>query len=303
MASLKVSKRYAKNEFMTIGLILIIYCLFALYIPFIINELFSTDFMLMMLSTSQMEIIRYAIIIFGTIIPFSLMSLVGKRKRREKVKVKIAFSTIIVESFVFFTVSSLALFVVTSVAAYFGIAGEIVSSIGLTLDNTNMQNIYFVVTFIFLTPIAEEYAYRGIFLSTLSKYGKYFALTVTSFVFAVAHGSLVEMIPAFVMGYELSKIALKYKSYKPCIWIHMIFNAFLYLLFAVPEDYSTIMAILLALVYAITVIFVLNKHIQTITVKKPKSASAVTKMFVTTASVIFAIILFVMNSILTVLLR
>lgn len=303
MASKRVSKRYAKNEFMTIGLILIIYCLFALYIPLILNELFLTEYMQIRFSTEQMNLVKYATIILGTILPFSLMSFMNKKKRREKVKIKVPFRTIIVESFIFFTISSLVLFVVTSVAAYFGIAGEIVSPIGLPLSSINMQDLYYVVAFIFITPIIEEYAYRGVLLSTLSKYGKYFALIVASLIFALAHGSFVEMIPAYVMGYELSKIALKYKSWKPCIWIHIIYNGFLYLLFAVPEDYSTIMAILLALVYAITIIFVLNKHVVRIVVKKSKSAKAVIKMFVSTGSIIGTIILLIVDSILTILLR
>lgn len=303
MASRKVSRKYAKNEFLTIGLILVIYCLFALYIPLILNELFLTEYMQARLSLNQMNLIKFGLIVVGTILPFSVMSLMSKKKRGEKIKIKVPFSAIIVESFVFFTISSLALFVTTSIAAYFGIAGEIVSSIGLTLDNTNMQNLYYVLTFIFLTPIVEEYAFRGVFLTTLSKYGKYFALIVSSFIFALAHGSFVEMVPAFVMGYELSKIALKYKNWKTCVWIHIIFNAFLYLLFAVPEDYSTIMAILLALVYAITVIFVVNKNFQKIQVKKAKNYKAVIKMFSKTISVIFAIILLLANSLLTVLLR
>ena len=303
MTAKKVSKKYALNEFMTIGLILVVYCLFALYIPIVLNELFSTEYMQARLTTNLMEGIKTLIIIVGTLLPFILISYVGKRKKRQKVKVIVPFSMILVESFVFFTISSLAVFVTTSVAAYLGIAGELVSPIGMPLTSENMQSPIYVVSFILITPVVEEYAYRGAFLNCLSKYGKYFASIATSLIFAIAHGSFVEMVPAFVMGYELSKIALKYKNWKTCASIHVIFNAFLYLLFAVPEDYSKIMAILLFLIYAITVVLILNRHFQRITIRKSRSSNDVIKMFFKTGSVILASVLFIINSILSILLR
>ena len=191
----------------------------------------------------------------------------------------------------------------TAIAGYFGISGELVSGVGISIDPQYLSDIVYIVMFIVISPILEEYAFRGVLLNTLSKYGKFFALYASAFIFSLAHGSFMEFLPSFIMAILLGKIALRYKSIKPTIWIHIIFNALLYASFIVPEKYSIIMAAFFALIYICAIAFYLTGIYKPIRVNKSNTNSRVTIMFLTTFSVMVSIILFIAHSVLTILLR
>lgn len=302
MASKKVSKKFAKREFETIGLALIIYCLFALFVPLLLDELFSLYDVGKFGPLEISVLIKILVILIGTILPFIIIDLAGKKKKREIVRVKIPFSEILVESLLFFTICSAAIFITTSVTTYFGLPGEVVSSIGMPLTSDKLDDLGYVLMFVLIAPILEEYAYRKILLRSLSKYGKYFALVATSIVYGLAHVSLKEMIPAFVMSYELGKIYLRYKSVKPCMAIHVIFNFFLYFLFVIPEKASIYLSILLTLIYLIVLLLIILRKFVRIVVRKSKSSNLVLKMFLKTLPVSVSLALFIIHSLLMMLL-
>lgn len=305
MASKKVSKKYALSEFYTIGLILIIYCLFVLFLPLVASELLTAlldD--VMWKGINLIQVIRTGLMIIGTILPFMLLRLQAKKKDLPvSKKIKISSKQILCQTIVFFTATSAAIFAMTAIAAYFGISGELVSGIGISIDSNNLTDIVYIVTFIVISPILEEYAFRGVLLSVLSKYGKYFALYASALIFSLAHGSFMEFFPSFVMAILLGKIALRYKSIKPTIWIHILFNALLYVSFIIPEDYSMIMAGFFALIYIAAIVLYLTNVYKPIIVKKSNSNSKVSIMFLTTFSVLVAIVLFISHSVLTIALR
>ena len=305
MASKKVTRRYALNEFKTIGLILIIYCLFVLFLPLVVDEFLHV--ILIETKWNNIDLVLVAktlLMIFGTVLPFMLLRLSTKKKSLPvNKKVSISFKQILYQSLVFFTGASAAIFMMTAIAAYFGFSGELVSGIGISIDSSKLTDIVYIVTFVVISPILEEYAFRGALLSTLSKYGKFFALYASAFIFSLAHGSFMEFLPSFIMGVLLGKIALRYKSIKPTIWIHIIFNLLLYLSFIVPEEFSIYMASVYALIYIIAVILFITGKYRGITVKKSNSNAKVTLMFITTSTVLVAIFLFLASSILTILLR
>ena len=305
MASKRVSRRYALNEFNTIGLILIIYSLFVLFLPLVINELMSLMFgEVEWFGLDVSLLVKVGLMIIGTILPFSLLKLASKKKYLpESKKIKISSKQIVCQALVFFTLTSAAIFATTAIAAYFGMSGELVSGVGITIDSNKITDIVYIVTFIIITPILEEYAFRGVLLRVLSKYGKYFALIISSIIFSLAHGSFMEFIPSFVMGLLLGKISLRYKSIKPTIWIHIIFNLLLYFSFIVPEKFSMYVAVFYALIYVISIALMLSKTYKRIIVKKSQTNSKVSIMFLTTFTVMVSIFLFIASSILTILLR
>lgn len=305
MTTKKVSKRYALNEFYTVGLILIIYCLFVLFIPLVLDQLFSLLFE--DLTWNGIDLILAAktiLMIIGTILPFGLLKLATRRKGVAKAKkLPMTFSQVLCQALVFFTVTSAAIFISTALASYFGLSGELVSGIGISIDSSKLTDVVYVVTFILISPILEEYAFRGVLLNVLSKYGKYFALYASAVVFSLAHGSFMEFLPSFIMAILLGKIALRYKSIKPTIWIHILFNLFLYLSFIIPEKFSMIMAGAFALIYIISIALYLTGVYQPIIVKKSNSNSKVTVMFLTTFTVMSAMILSIAHSVLTIILK
>lgn len=303
MSKKRVSVRYALNEFKIIGLALILYAMFVLFTPYLLRELFSL-YNITNYKSINLEFAAKAILmILGTVIPFLIVKLASKRTLRPKQKVEASFKDIFVHAIVFFSLTSAAIFAMTAAASTFNIPGTLVSGIGISIDSKYMGDLVYVLTFIVISPILEEFAFRGVLLNTLSKYGKYFALIATSIIFALAHGSFMEFIPSFIMGILLGKISLRYKSIKPVCWIHIIFNGLLYLLFLIPEEYSLYSTIVLVLIYAIAIIFYLTKTYRHIVIKKANSSKKVMTLFFTTSSVILAIALFITHSVLTILIK
>lgn len=305
MASKQVSKKYALNEFNTIGLVLIIYCLLVLFIPFVVRELLGLLFEdTVFYGVDLVMASQVALMIIGTILPFMLLRKSTKRRDLPITKkIKMSGKQIICQAIVFFTLTSVAIFAMTTIAANFGISGELVSCIGISIDSNRLGDVLYIVTFILISPILEEYAFRGVLLSTLSKYGKYFALYASAFIFSLAHGSFMEFVPSFIMGVILGKIALRYKSIKPTIWIHILFNALLYVSFIIPENMSIYMAGFFGAIYVSAIALYLTGVYRPIIVRKSNSNAKVTIMFLTTFSVLVSITLFIASSILTMLLR
>lgn len=305
MASKKVSRRYALNEFNTIGLILIIYCLFVLFIPLVLNELIPLMFEEDTWNGINISMgIKTISMVIGTLLPFSLLKLASRKHKKEKEKkIKVSFKQTLCQSIVFFTLTSASIFAMTAIANFFGADGELVSGIGISIDSEHMNDFLYVVTFIFISPILEEFAFRGILLDTLSKYGKFFALYASAIIYSLAHGSFLEFLPSFIMGILLGKLALRYKSIKPVISIHIIFNLLLYLSFIIPENMSYYIAAFYALIYITAVVLYFTRQYKHISVRKSNSNSKVTIMFLTTFSVVAAMLLFIAHSVLTMLLR
>jgi len=74
-----------------------------------------------------------------------------------------------------------------------------------------------------VAPIVEEVTYRGYVLRTIEKYGKVFAIVVSSILFGIMHGNLPQGMFAFAGGLVLGYVALEY-SIVWAIILHMFNN-------------------------------------------------------------------------------
>ncbi len=75
----------------------------------------------------------------------------------------------------------------------------------------------------FLGPITEELLFRGILLRRLEKFGKVFAIVVSSVLFGAFHGNLAQGLFATFMGLIFAYVAIEY-SIKWSILLHIINN-------------------------------------------------------------------------------
>lgn len=71
----------------------------------------------------------------------------------------------------------------------------------------------------------EEFAIRGVVLQSLRKYGDKFAILMSSFVFALMHGNMVQIPFAFIAGIALGYCAVKTGSLWTGIAVHFINNS------------------------------------------------------------------------------
>ena len=72
--------------------------------------------------------------------------------------------------------------------------------------------------------VVEEFAFRGIVLGSLKKYGSGFAIIVSSVLFGLMHGNLVQIPFATMFGLVVGYVAVATGSIIPCMIIHFLNN-------------------------------------------------------------------------------
>lgn len=73
--------------------------------------------------------------------------------------------------------------------------------------------------------VVEEFAMRGVVMQPLRKYGDWFAILTSAFVFALMHGNLVQAPFAFIAGIGLSYAVIASGSLWTGILIHLLNNS------------------------------------------------------------------------------
>ena len=289
-----VTKSYALRDFKIVGLVLIIYALFVLYIPLGLKWLFVLEER----STNILFICSFICLVLGTILPFSFLMIYSKQKFSDFTSnPNIETKEKIINFIVFFAISICAIYFNTMIGGLINVEGRLISDIGVVFNSEYIKNYLYLFSFIIVSPILEEYAFRGVLLNCLGRYGKYFAILASSIVYALAHSFFTDAIPSFIMGIILSKMAFRYKSIRPTIFIHIIFNLSLCLLSLIPEDYAFYSAVVIAIIWVVALILVLKKKYKIIGVNKSSSNNKVTLMFISTYTVIIALVLFILYSI------
>ena len=291
-----VSKRLAKHNFTTVGLVLIVYSLIVLIIPTVLNELFVVTNSSFLNDDILYYGIYFIIILVGSFVPFFLLKNLARIKTKKIFRpINASFSELFVQTIVFFAICTALIYVSNMVFNIFGYEASLLSSIGLNYQESNLMHPIYIFMLIVVTPIVEEYAFRGVLLNCLGRYGKSFALYASAFFFALAHSTISEFLPALAMGIFLGKTSLRYKSIQPTIVIHILFNAFLFGLCVLPANVAKYMSYGLALICIIAIYLVLTKRYKRITIQKLRSNALTTELFYTRFTVIFAIILMIMH--------
>ena len=113
---------------------------------------------------------------------------------------------------------------------------------------------------VILAPIAEEILFRGIIFRMLSKHwSEMAAIIVSTVLFGLYHGNLMQAIYVLPIGLLLGYTACKCNSVLPCILIHMINNFMPYVVGVLPESlqvewlFAIIMIVCGAVLYGIWV--------------------------------------------------
>ena len=289
-----ISKRRTKKNFTTIGLCLTLYVLLAMILPYIFNWYMIETNSSILKDDFLYYGIYFIFMLFGTIIPFFFMRKFARVKFRRIFRVANAsFSDLFVQTIVLFALCIASTYISSTIVSNFGLQGKLISSIGFNYEDKNLVNNLYLFMLIVVSPILEEYAFRGVLLTTLGRYGRKFALIASSIVFALAHNNFAEMIPAFAMGYILGKLSLRYRSIQPTIVIHILFNAFIYGLCVLPTSITKYMAYGLVAICILTIYLVLTGKYQFIKVQNSSSNKVVSSIFYSNFWIVFAMMMMV----------
>lgn len=295
----KVSRKTAKREFGTIGAFLIIYALLVMIIPYFLHAF---------LRLTSPEIVNdklfffglyFIIILFGTLLPFFMMRRYMKTPfKKFNRSASISFIEIFVQTIVFFTTCLILTYLSNIVFSYIGLGDKLISGIGFSYDEAYLNNWLYVFMLVLVTPIIEEYAFRGVLMNSLAKYGKLFGLIGSSIFFALAHVNFAEMIPAFAMGYLLGGTTLRYRSIRPTIIIHILFNAFIYGLCVLPASIAQYIAYGLVAVFILTIFFIITGKYQGVKIQTLRNSRITNTLFYTSTTVVIAMILMILSTVL-----
>lgn len=77
-----------------------------------------------------------------------------------------------------------------------------------------------------LTPIGEEFLFRGVLATSLSRYGPWISVLASSAVFAIAHGINYILPVAFVVGVVAALLLRRTGSVWPGVVVHATNNAY-----------------------------------------------------------------------------
>ena len=101
----------------------------------------------------------------------------------------------------------------------------------IVLNNNNYFSFFLLfVTTTLLAPLFEEIIFRGILLPTLSRhFGVILGIIVSAFIFALAHLSLGEMPPLFVLGIGLAITRIASGSLFSSVIMHSLWNGLTFL--------------------------------------------------------------------------
>ena len=76
-----------------------------------------------------------------------------------------------------------------------------------------------------LTPIGEEFLFRGVVFNLLKRYGVWLGVILSAAVFALSHGVNLATPVAFVVGVSAALLMQKTKSVWPGVVVHAVNNA------------------------------------------------------------------------------
>jgi len=97
-------------------------------------------------------------------------------------------------------------------------------------NNNNFSFFLLFITTTLLAPLFEEIIFRGILLPTLSRdFGVISGIIVSAFIFALAHLSLGEMPPLFVLGIGLGITRIASGSLFSSVIMHSLWNGLTFL--------------------------------------------------------------------------
>lgn len=116
----------------------------------------------------------------------------------------------------------------TSMFVYFmgGMGVELTSPENFTFSGGFGLYLLYIVRGAVCPALIEEFAFRGVVMQPLRKYGDGFAIVISSLMFALLHGNLVQAPFAFMIGAVIGYLVIITNTMWTGVLIHFINNAF-----------------------------------------------------------------------------
>ena len=214
-----------EKNFKTIG-----YSLFGMLLAVIVSQIFFTLFLVTVFPGIEYSIWFETLLIS---IPFYLvgvpvfLAIINKVPSSVKgPKKKLSFHQMLVLFFVSMGATYVFNFVGNIINQIIeGIKGsEVINPLDTVINLSNIVPLIVVV--VILTPIIEEFVFRGVLLDKLRRFGDKTAIIFTALVFGLFHGNFSQFFYAFALGLIFAYITIKTNTIRYSIVLHMLVNLF-----------------------------------------------------------------------------
>ena len=105
----------------------------------------------------------------------------------------------------------------------FGVENKVDMSITVT---TGVEAVLYIIATAVVPAFAEEFAFRGIILGSLRKYGDVFSIIASAVMFGLMHRNTTQIVFAFILGLIFGFITCKTNSIIPAVIIHFLNNLY-----------------------------------------------------------------------------
>ena len=227
-------KKAVRKTALFTGILIVLYVLSSLFVSGF-TQGFFTVFELSVNTTAQKETIEQISFIVTYVItmalPFFVFMLLTKipvktafplRKPRPSLALP-AIPLTLGMSVIGFLISSILL----SLFMNFGLSYNVPP---VAAPTTTFATVLYLLSMSVLPAIIEELAFRGILMQSLRRHGDMFALVVSSVVFSLFHGNLLQFPNTFVLGMLIGFFVLRTDSLVTGMLMHF-FNNFLITVF------------------------------------------------------------------------
>jgi len=298
-APVVITTKQARQQINHLGRSLIIYIvLFSLLqASGRLTELYASD-ALENVDTDMVTLVASIVfILFVTLIPFTISA----KKLKLDIKDYLKDPRLRIDRTIALICIGIGLsLVVTSISTlfYFFFHTESISYDWLGSFNTAeniTKNILYFVFFVILEPLCDEYIFRGLIQRQLGHYGRYFGVIASAVLYAISRTNLVDALPAFVVGWYLSLITLRYHSIRPGIKVHLALSLFLWIVEIIPGNMIWLITIFIVLIYIFAGLFIFQKRVDTGMVRYGATEGKLWKILLTSPTIIACIVLFVLN--------
>ena len=178
------------------------------------------------LSTELFYAMSAALVALGTGLPFAIYLLIKK----PNINTYLRFEKVGASNTALYILAGGSLCLLSNFPVQW--LGSLIESFGFSSGQqstpdatTPMAMVLYFIAVAVLPPVFEEFAFRGVLLSALRKYGDVFALIVSSVIFGLMHMSVTSIPFAIASGLVMGYVYLKTSNLWVSIGIHFLNNA------------------------------------------------------------------------------
>lgn len=129
-------------------------------------------------------------------------------------------------------------YLASAVGVFFAIFGMYPTSPVASVPTGAGEFVLYFLSAAILPAIVEELVFRGAIMQSLRRFGDTFALFVSSLLFGLVHGNLIQAPMAFVTGLAIGFFVLRTGSLRTGMLIHFVNNALAVVLSAIGSGFS-----------------------------------------------------------------